>query len=265
MSDAQEQAGAEPLSAWYWLFMPAGAALIGLAMRDIGRQEGARVWLVGTAALLGYVALSAMVWRVGDWLRREMMPVAFISTGFLDTIRVRVFWAVGPQVFGLLFLGLAGCIAVVHWGSPAKPNKSVTATQTVAPVAPVAVVQTPEQKPSEHRDPAQVTGKSATSLCARPDVLAFVRDEIHGALIMQIKMTHGVDLNMAQIRRMAPIELGNVREIKDAPYFVDCVSSFDQQADPTAVTYGLTDVRDPEFTYWINRDASGNLQVGVGD
>ncbi|MBK6727103.1 MAG: hypothetical protein IPG63_07555 [Xanthomonadales bacterium] len=233
-----------------------------MAIRSVGRQEGAHVWLVGIAALTGYVALSSVVWRVADWLRREMMPVAFISTGFLDTIRVRVFWAVGPQFFGLLFLALAGCMSVAGWGSPSRSNKSVAGTQTVAPVA---VVQTTEEKPEEHRDPAPVNAKSATSLCAKPDVLALVRDEIHGALIMQIKVTHRVNLDMAQMRRMARIDLGNVREVQEAPYFIDCLASFDQRADSTAAEYGLTAVHDPELTYWIQRDASGNLQVGVGD
>ena len=37
---------------------------------------------------------------IGDALRRFAMPDAFFSTGFVDTIKQKVFWGVGPQLIG---------------------------------------------------------------------------------------------------------------------------------------------------------------------
>lgn len=262
MSDAREQVGKEPLSVWYWLSMPAGAVLILLVTRGVSGRMGASVWMIGIAALAGYVLLSGIAWRVGDWLRIAAMPTVFVSRGFLDTLRLRVFWAIGPQVIGLLILAATGCFAVVQWGKSAVQRNAASASpSTMAPTA--ACAPLPSVAPVDEAEPTDA--KTAYSECARPDVLALVRDEIHGALIMQIRMTHHVDLDMAQMRRMARIDLSNVRELQDAPHFIDCVARFDQHADSTAAAYGLTAVHDPELTYWIQRDASGNLQVGVGD
>lgn len=262
MSDAKEQSKTAHLPIWYWLFMPAGAVLIMLVMRSVSERTGAFAWMIGIAALAGYVLLSGIVWRVGDWLRLAAMPTVFLSRGFLDTLRLRVFWAIGPQVIGLLILAATGCFAVVQWGKSAvqrnagAASESATApTPAYAPLPSVARVDKPE--PTD--------AKTAHSACARHDVLDLVRDEIHSALIMQIKITHHVDLDLARIRRMARIDLSNVREVQEAPYFIDCLARFDQHADSTAEAYGLTAVHDPELTYWIQRDASGNLQVGVGD
>lgn len=250
------------LSVWFWLFMPAGAVLILLVTRGVAARAGANAWMIGIAALVGYVLLSGIVWRVGDWLRLAAMPTVFLSGGFLETLRLRVFWAIGPQVIGLLILALAGCFVVVQWGKSAvQPNAASASESSPEPTAAYAPL------PSAARvgKPEPTDAKTARSECARPDVLALVRDEIHGALSMQIRMTHHVDLDMAQIRRMARIDLGNVRQVQEAPYFIDCLARFDQQADSTAEAYGLTAVHDSELSYWIQRDASGNLQVGVGD
>lgn len=37
---------------------------------------------------------------IGDALRRFAMPDAFFSTGFVDTIKQKLFWGFGPQVIG---------------------------------------------------------------------------------------------------------------------------------------------------------------------
>lgn len=250
------------LAVWYWLFMPAGAVLIILVTRGVSERVGASAWMIGIAALAGYVLLSSIVWRVGDWLRLAAMPTVFLSRGFLDTLRLRVFWAIGPQVIGLLILAATGCFAVVQWGKSAVQHSAGSASEST-PEPTSAYAQLPSVAHLEESEPTDA--KAAHSECARPDVLALVRDEIHGALIMQIRMTHHVELDMAKMRRMARIDLGNVREVQEAPYFIDCLASFDQHADSTAAAYGLTAVHDPEFTYWIQRDATGNLQVGVGD
>ena len=262
MSDAKEHGISTPLPAWYWLFMPAGAVLIMLVTRGLSERVGASAWMIGIAALAGYVLLSGIVWRMGDWLRLAAMPTVFLSRGFLDTLRLRVFWAIGPQVVGLLILAATGCFAVVQWGKSAVQRNAGAASES-APAPTAAYVPLPSAARLD--TPKPTDAKTARSECARPDVLALVRDEIHGALIMQIRMTHHVDLDMAQIRRMARIDLGNVRQVQEAPYFIDCLASFDQHADSTAAAYGLTAEHDPELTYWIQRDASGNLQVGVGD
>ncbi len=262
MSDAKEQLSGTPKSTWFWLFMPAGAMLIMMVTRGVSEQVGASAWMIGVGALVGYVLLSGIVWRVGDWLRIAAMPTVFLSRGFLDTLRLRVFWAIGPQVIGLLILAATGCFAVVQWGKSAVQRNAASASASTT-------AQTPAHAPLPsvaHVDEAEPKDANATqSECARSDVLALVRDEIHGALIMQIRMTHHVDLDLAQIRRMARIDLGSVRQVQEAPYLIDCLASFDQHADSTAAAYGLTAVHDPEFTYWIQRDATGNLQVGVGD
>lgn len=250
------------LSVWYWLFMPTGAVLIMLVTRSVSERTGANAWMIGIAALAGYVLLSGIVWRVGDWLRLAAMPTVFLSRGFLDTLRLRVFWAIGPQVIGLLILAATGCFAVVQWGKSAG-QRNTASTSESGPEAMSAYAPLPSVAHLKKSEPTDA--KTVHSECARPDVLALVRDEIHGALIMQIRMTHHVELDMAQMRRMARIELGNVREVQEAPYFIDCLASFDQHADSTAAAYGLTAEHDPELTYWIQRDAPGNLQVGVGD
>ncbi len=262
MSDAKEHGISTPLPAWYWLFMPAGAVLIMLVTRGLSERVGASAWMIGIAALAGYVLLSGIVWRMGDWLRLAAMPTVFLSRGFLDTLRLRVFWAIGPQVVGLLILAATGCFAVVQWGKSAVQRNAGAASES-APEPTAGYVPLPSAARVDKLEPTGA--KTARSECARPDVLALVRDEIHGALIMQIRMTHHVDLDLAQIRRIARIDLSNVREVKEAPYFIDCLASFDQHADSTAAAYGLTAEHDPELTYWIQRDGSGNLQVGVGN
>ena len=42
---------------------------------------------------------------VGDVLRRMAMPDAYLTTGFADSIKKRVFWSVGPQAIGW-FIGI---------------------------------------------------------------------------------------------------------------------------------------------------------------
>ncbi len=58
---------------------------------------------------LGYIALfiagsfcTTIGVVVGDVLRRMAMPDAYLTTGFADSIKKRIFWSVGPQVIGWL-------------------------------------------------------------------------------------------------------------------------------------------------------------------
>ena len=69
MTDIQQPTQAEPLPIWYWLFMLAGAALIVLVTWGVIKGGGQSAWWLGTIALLSYVSLSGIVWRIADWLR----------------------------------------------------------------------------------------------------------------------------------------------------------------------------------------------------
>ena len=82
MTDLQEPSQSESLPIWYWLFMLAGAAVIVIVAWGVHLKGGQNAWRLGTIALLGYVLLSGIVWRVADWLRLAAMPSAF----FLDRV-----------------------------------------------------------------------------------------------------------------------------------------------------------------------------------
>jgi len=243
------------LPIWYWMFMLAGAALIIRVAWEVQLSAGQKAIWLGAAALFGYVLLSGIVWRIADWLRITALPSAFLSRGFLDTLRLQVFWAVRPQFFGLLFLALAGVYVVVHWSKP------------IAPSVPMAQASQPQGSRSEmavvQHDPAIPSG--ASGVCADPRVLASVKDEIYGALVDQARGTHHADLDVDDVRRMVRIELTAPRKNKDGPYFVECIATFDQIGSDESKRFGLEHVHDSELAYWIDRDASGNLQVSVGD
>lgn len=255
MTYKDEDVSAEALPIWYWAFMLAGGALIVRVAWEVQQKAGQRAIWLGVAALVGYMLLSSIVWRIADWLRITAMPSAFLSRGFLDTLRLRVFWAVGPQFFGLLFLALAGVYVVVHWSKPVTPS------------VPMAKASRPQASRSEltavQPDPANPS--SAAGVCADPRVLASVKDEIYGALVDQARGTHHAELDVEDVRRMVRIELTAPRKNKDAPYFVECVATFDQVGSAESMRFGLESVHDPELVYWIDRDASGHLQVSVGD
>lgn len=54
---------------------------------------------------LGFILsapLSFIAALVGDMLRKIAMPDAFFSSGMGDTLKKKLFWAIGPQVIGLL-------------------------------------------------------------------------------------------------------------------------------------------------------------------
>ena len=67
--------------------------------------------LVGLVAALEVVDLLGAPSRLGDALRRFARPSAFFTQGgFFSLIWIRVFWAIGPQVVGLVigvFVGVA--------------------------------------------------------------------------------------------------------------------------------------------------------------
>lgn len=280
MTDIQEPSQSEPLPIWYWLFMLPGAALIVMVSWGIQRKGGQDAWWLGTLALLGYVSLSGIVWRVTDWLRHVAMPSVFLSAGFIDTLRQRVFWAVGPQFFGMLFLSLAAVFVPVHWARPPKPNPA-TATQAptvpavVPPVAPVATrpsspVSATVHAPEAEAGSASAAAESRSGLgrwhCDHPAVLTLVREEVWAAAAMRIKTTHGVDLSVDELSRMLDLGLQDMRENEsDSPTYTLCSATFNQHAHVEAVQLGLETQSDADLVYWIEQDAFGNLQVGVGD
>ena len=67
---------------------------------------GAKIFSVIVSTALGTAAAL-----VGDFLRRAVMPSAvFTQGGFFQLLWIKVFWAIGPQVIGLLigvFFGTA--------------------------------------------------------------------------------------------------------------------------------------------------------------
>lgn len=258
MAKERENGSAEALPFWYWVFMLAGAALIVRAAWELQHKAGQKAIWLGAVALVGYVLLSGTVWRIADWLRITAMPSAFLSRGFLDTLRLRVFWAVGPQFFGLLFLALAGVYVVVHWSKP------------IAPTAPMALAPQPQAAPPELAVNQAASAKSPHSIgaageCADPRVLASVKDEIYEVLVDQARGTHHAVLDVEDVRRMVRIELTAPKKNKHAPNFIECIAAVDQVGSDESMRVGLESVYDPELVYWIDRDASGNLQVSVGD
>ncbi|PHR17783.1 MAG: hypothetical protein COA41_11645 [Sphingopyxis sp.] len=72
----------------------------------LGASTAAKVFAVIVGILLGTVGAL-----LGDALRRFARPSAvFTQGGFFSLIWIRVFWAVGPQVIGLVigvFVGVA--------------------------------------------------------------------------------------------------------------------------------------------------------------
>lgn len=258
MANENENESAEALPIWYWVFMLAGAALIARAAWELEHKAGQKAIWLGAAALVGYVLFSGTVWRTADWLRIAAMPSAFLSRGFLDTLRLRVFWAVGPQFFGLLFLALAAVYVVVHWSKPIAPTAPMAqAPKPQATPPELAVNQAPPAKPTH---PIDTAGE-----CADPRVLASVKDEIYGVLVDQARGTHHAELAVEDVRRMVRIELTAPTKNKDAPYFIECIAAFEQVGSAASRRVGLDSVHDPELVYWIDRDAFGNLQVSVGN
>ena len=280
MTDIQEPSQSEPLPIWYWLFMLAGAALIVLVTWGVLKGGGQSAWWLGPLALLSYVLLSGIVWRVADWLRLVAMPSAFFSSGFVNTLQQRVFWAVGPQFFGLLFLCLAAVFAVIHWGKAPKTDDAgaVPAPAVIAVVPPFQALatlpSTPVSKPAN--DSVSETGNpspSATSPegvgrwhCDDEAVLVLVREEVWAVAAMKVKQAHGVDMGVEDIAPILEVEPENIREIEGGGQMDKlCSASFDLTAHAAAKQLSLETEVDPDVVYWIERDASGNLQVGIGD
>jgi len=209
MANENENGPAEALPIWYWVFMLAGAGLIARAAWELHQQAGQKAIWLGVLGLVGYTLLSGTVWRIADWLRITAMPSAFLSRGFLDTLRLRVFWAVGPQFFGLLFLALAGVYVVVHWSKPiAQTAPMAQAPQPQATPPELAVNQAASAKPTHSIDTA--------GECADPRVLASVKDEIYGVLVDQARGTNHAELDVEDVRRMVRIELTAPKKNKEA-------------------------------------------------
>ena len=280
MTDIQEPLQSEPLPIWYWLFMLAGVALIVLVAWGVLKGGGQNAWWLGPLALLSYVSLSGIVWRVADWLRLVAMPTAFFSSGFINTLQQRVFWAVGPQFFGLLFLCLAAVFAVIHWGKAPKTDGAgaAPAPAVIAVVPPVQALatqpRTPASKPVD--ESVSETGNPSPSAtfpegvgrwhCGDEAVLVLVREEVWAVAAMKVKQAQGVDLGIEDIAPILEVELENIREIEsDSQTDKLCSASFDLTANAEANRLGLETEADPDVVYWIERDASGNLQVGIGD
>lgn len=280
MTDTREPSQSGPLPIWYWLFMLAGAALIVIFAWGVHQKGGQKAWWLGTVALLAHVSLSGIVWRVADWLRLAAMPNAFLSTGFLDTLRLKIFWAVGPQFFGLLFLSLVNVVVVVHWGRPPKGDR---AGATPMPTA-IAVVPKVEAVPTHSGSSVSIPAHTSVSEagnaldaaatakgvgqshCDDPAVLALVRQEVWAVAAMRIKRTHGMDMGVEEIAPILEVGLQNIRQIESGnqPDTL-CGAQFDLYAHAEAKQLGLETEVDPDVVYWLEQDASGNLQVGIGD
>lgn len=281
MTDVQEPSQSEPLPIWYWLFMLPGAAVIAMVAWGNHQHGGDKAWWLGSIALLVHVSLSGMVWRIADWLRLAAMPSMFLSAGFLDTLRLRVFWAVGPQFFGLLFLTVASVFVVVHWGSPPKADlasaKSASPATTAIPsVSPAPIgastsVSAPVRVFASEADTGSPTVTAsqrgaAQWRCDDPAALALVRQEVWAVAAMRIKRTHGVDLGVDELAPILEVGLQDIREAEsDNPTDTLCSAAFHLSAHDEAKQLGLETEVDPDVVYWIERDASGNLQVGIGD
>ena len=280
MTDIQEPLQSEPLPIWYWLFMLAGVALIVLVAWGVLKGGGQNAWWLGPLALLSYVLLSGIVWRVADWLRLVAMPSAFFSSGFINTLQQRVFWAVGPQFFGLLFLCLAAVFAVIHWGKAPKTD-GAGAAPSPAVIAVVPPVQALAAQPSTSvsrpaHESVSETGNPSPSAalpegvgrwhCGDDAVLVLVREEVWAVAAMKVKQTHGVDLSVEEIAPILDVGLQNIRQIEsESRTDVLCGAQFDLYAHDEAKQLGLETEVDSDVVYWIERDASGNLHVGIGD
>lgn len=114
MNDFDRQDDLE-MASWAPAAIGWGIAAIVLAIFGVTSNTSPLVLGAGTAAKIFAVVVGVLLGTVGallgDALRRFAKPNAiFTQGGFFSLIWIRVFWAIGPQVIGLIggvFLGIA--------------------------------------------------------------------------------------------------------------------------------------------------------------
>ena len=114
MNDFDRQDGIDT-PAWVPAAIGWGIAAIALAIFSVTSNTSPLVFGASTAAKVFAVIVGILLGTVGallgDALRRFARPSAFFTQGgFFSLIWIRVFWAIGPQVVGLVigvFVGVA--------------------------------------------------------------------------------------------------------------------------------------------------------------
>lgn len=148
-------------------------------------------WVVGAilsgVGLVAFFLLANVAWNIGDALRRFAHPdMYWVSGGFSDLIRARLFWLVGPQsaavaiLFGALAVGaisLAGNVppsgtraaASEQLAEATTPNAGGVATPAADAAIPTVEVASPESDPGSGDQPAKVELPATTEQPAECD------------------------------------------------------------------------------------------------
>ena len=95
---------------------------------------------------------------IGDLLRKMAMPDAYFTTGFADSIKKRVFWAVGPQVIGWIIglIAMNGFMQnILGYDMQRGARKGVANAQLQQTLT---EVETEQKAKAVNRPPAPATG-----------------------------------------------------------------------------------------------------------
>lgn len=153
---APEPASGDPARALFHVLRFVGCALFiagGVAAINAGSVVGAILSGVG---LVTFFLLANVAWNIGDALRRFAHPDTYwVSGGFSDLIRARLFWLVGPQSAAVAILFGALAIGAISLAGNAPPSgaKAAAAEQLAQPTTPSAdVVSAPVPQEAAQSD-----------------------------------------------------------------------------------------------------------------
>lgn len=109
-SNIQEQTTSKRESAMLLIWLVLSIIVTILVLLGVGKNTpNVRYWKLALGFILA-VPASFIATMIGNLLRKIAMPDVFISSGMADTLKKKLFWAIGPQLIGL------GIGQFVIWG-----------------------------------------------------------------------------------------------------------------------------------------------------
>lgn len=93
---------------WLVVSIVASTLIVAAGVANLIFGEGSATigfWSATWRLALGFilsVPASLFLASIGDKLRTMAMPVVILSSGFVDTLKTKLFWAIGPQIIGVL-------------------------------------------------------------------------------------------------------------------------------------------------------------------
>lgn len=166
-NEGRQSEGGRGLTAGFWL--TSIACFCGLIAFTVYRWGGAAtshaVAILGI--VVGYILLSAPAWLIGDALRRYAMPTFYYSQDFFAAIRNRIFWKVGPQIFGVLGVAFVAGVGI-YLLSADMPDAQAAAAVGTANATSTANAHSPRDQPTRSLTPSTPVVQSVAAPSSPP-------------------------------------------------------------------------------------------------